>query len=77
MTRSGPPTVNLDYPCWNTIDWKPGETPKEGAGNPDGNAWRPAECDVSILRPNWFWSEGSDRRILSLDDLVEIYYITE
>ena len=20
------------YPCWNTIDWKPGETPKEGAG---------------------------------------------
>ena len=64
------------YPCWNTIDWKPGETPKEGAGNPAGNAWCPAECDVSILRPAWFWSEGSDRHILSLDDLIEIYYLS-
>ncbi|MGA2657749.1 MAG: alpha-L-fucosidase [Verrucomicrobiota bacterium] len=64
------------YPCWNTIDWKPGETPKEGAGSPDGNVWCPAECDVSILRPNWFWSEGSDRRILSLDDLIDIYYMS-
>ena len=64
------------YPCWNTIDWKPGETPKEGAGSPSGNLWCPAECDVSILRPAWFWSEGSDRRILSLDQLVEIYYMS-
>jgi alpha-L-fucosidase len=64
------------YPCWNTIDWKPGETPKEGAGSPTGNTWCPAECDVSILRPNWFWSEGSDKRILSLIDLIEIYYLS-
>jgi alpha-L-fucosidase len=64
------------YPCWNTVDWKPGETPKEGAGSPTGNTWCPAECDVSILRPNWFWSEGSDKRILSLNDLIEIYYMS-
>ena len=64
------------YPCWNTIDWKPGETPKEGAGSPTGNTWCPAECDVSILRPNWFWSEGSDKRILSLNDLIQIYYLS-
>ena len=64
------------YPCWNTIDWRPGETPKEGAGSPTGNTWCPAECDVSILRPNWFWSEGSDQRILSLADLMEIYYMS-
>ena len=64
------------YPCWNTIDWKSGETPKEGAGSPAGNTWCPAECDVSILRPAWFWSEGSDSRILSLNDLVEIYYLS-
>jgi alpha-L-fucosidase len=63
-------------PCWNTIDWKPGETPKEGPGSPTGNIWCPAECDVSILRPAWFWSEGSDSRILSLEDLVEIYYMS-
>jgi len=64
------------YPCWNTIDWKVGETPKEGAGSPTGNAWCPAECDVSILRPRWFWSPGSDQAILSLDSLIEIYYLS-
>jgi len=64
------------YPCWNTIDWKAGETPKEGEGAPVGNAWCPAECDVSILRPAWFWREGSDKSILSLDQLVEIYYMS-
>jgi alpha-L-fucosidase len=64
------------YPCWNTIDWKPAETPKEGAGTPAGNTWCPAECDVSILRPAWFWSKGSDSHILSLDQLVEIYYLS-
>ena len=64
------------YPCWNTIDWKEGESPKEGAGSPTGNQWCPAECDVSILRPEWFWREGRDRSILSLDELVEIYYMS-
>jgi alpha-L-fucosidase len=64
------------YPCWNTIDWKPGDSPQEGAGSPTGNIWCPAECDVSILRPAWFWREGSDSRILSLNDLVEIYYMS-
>ena len=64
------------YPCWNTINWLPGETPKEGAGSPTGNTWCPAECDVSILRPNWFWSQGSDQRILSLNDLLEVYYMS-
>jgi alpha-L-fucosidase len=64
------------YPCWNTIDWKPGQTPKEGAGTPTGNTWCPAECDVSILRPAWFWSKGSESHILSLDQLVEIYYLS-
>jgi alpha-L-fucosidase len=64
------------YPCWNTIDWKQGETPQEGGGASSGNTWCPAECDVSILRPNWFWSKGCDSRILSLDALVEIYYMS-
>ena len=64
------------YPCWNTISWKDGDTPAEGAGSPTGNLWCPAECDVSILRPNWFWRADSERRILSLDDLVEIYYMS-
>lgn len=50
--------------------------PAEGAGTRDGNQWAPAECDVSILRPNWFWSRGCDERILSLAALTEIYYLS-
>ena len=64
------------YPCWNTIAWNEGETPKEGAGTPTGNLWCPAECDVSIIRPRWFWSPGCDRSILSLEALIEIYYLS-
>lgn len=64
------------YPCWNAVTWKEGEVPHEGAGNPDGNLWAPAECDVSILRPNWFWRPGCDARILSLEQLDEIYYLS-
>lgn len=62
------------YPCWNTVDWKEREVPAKGAGVSDGNLWAPAECDVSILLPRWFWSPGSDARILSLDQLMDIYY---
>jgi alpha-L-fucosidase len=64
------------YPCWNTIDWTAGATPRQGAGSPSGNIWCPAECDVSILRPNWFWKPGSDKRVLSLNALIEIYYMS-
>ena len=64
------------YPCWNAIAWQPGETPHEGAGTPDGNAWCPAECDVSLLRPRWFWYPGCERALLTLDQLIEIYYMS-
>lgn len=64
------------YPCWNTVKWKDGEIPQWGPGTADGNLWAPAECDVSILRPNWFWRPGSDARVLGLDALTEIYYLS-
>ena len=64
------------YPCWNTVPWREGEVPKEGAGTMNADWWAPAECDVSILRPNWFWSKGCDGRILTLDQLTEIYYLS-
>lgn len=64
------------YPCWNTVNGKEGEMPAEGAGTRDGNQWAPAECDVSILRPNWFWSRGCDQNVLSLAALSEIYYMS-
>ncbi|WP_214627428.1 alpha-L-fucosidase [Paenibacillus agaridevorans] len=64
------------YPCWNTAEsarasmftnstshWLP-ETPR----------WVPAECDVPIRRDRWFWHPGEEHLLLSLDDLMDIYY---
>ncbi len=63
-----------DYPCWSTVNGKETDLPPKGAGIPDGNRWVPAECDVSILCPKWFWSPGCDARVLRLDRLMHIYY---
>jgi alpha-L-fucosidase len=64
------------YPCWNAVTWKEGEIPQWGPGSATGNLWALAECDVSILRPSWFWRPGSDARILGLEALTEIYYLS-
>ena len=43
-------------------------------GDPNGGAWVPVECDVSIRRPNWFWSTTNVRNLMTLDQLIEVYY---
>lgn len=63
-----------DYPCWSTVNGKEGDLPAKGTGVPDGNRWAPAECDVSILFPKWFWTPGSDAHVLRLERLLDIYY---
>jgi alpha-L-fucosidase len=62
------------YPCWSTVNGKESDLPAKGAGVPDGNRWAPAECDVSILFPKWFWTPGSDARVVGLQRLLDIYY---
>lgn len=64
------------YPCWNTesaakismysnesVDWLPG-TPE----------WLPAECDVPIRKKHWFWHPNDEESLLSMDELMDIYY---
>jgi len=64
------------YPAWNSLPRRAARTgvatAKESA--PDGDAWLPLEVDVSIRRPNWFWSTADERNLLTLDALLEIYY---
>jgi alpha-L-fucosidase len=64
------------YPAWNALPARDAKTGIATAmhGDPDGDVWRPNEVDVSLRRPNWFWSTTNQARIMSLDQLMEIYY---
>ncbi len=66
----------VPYPAWNSISAADAKTGIATAlnGDPNGTVWMPNEVDVSILRPNWFWSEKKERNLLSLDAMLEIYY---
>ena len=65
---------------WSTLNVE-GFSPGAGSppvdtlnrGNRHGQAWIPAETDVSI-RPGWFWRESENGRVKSLQQLLQIYY---
>lgn len=64
------------YPLWNGID---GEGARSGVStaldsDPDGDAWLPSEVDVSIRRPDWFWSTKNAGKVLTREQLLSIYY---
>jgi len=64
---------------WNNLDTV-GYTPGHGApatdilnkGNKNGQAWIPAECDVSI-RPGWFYRQSEDGKVKTPAQLFDIY----
>ena len=64
------------YPCWNSLAAIDADTGVATAmhGDPLGDRWMPIEVDVSLRRPNWFWSTTNHANLLSLDQLLEIYY---
>lgn len=64
------------YPCWNALDKQDAATGTATALNsdPSGSVWMPVEADVSIRRPDWFWSTTNAGKVLTLDQLLSIYY---
>ena len=64
------------YPAWNSLSRADAATGIATAmhGDPDGDAWMPLEVDVSLRRPNWFWSTTNHANLLSVDQLLEIHY---
>lgn len=51
------------YPQYPTLQY----------GHADGDAWIPAECDVSI-RPGWFYHATEDSKVKTPEQLVDLYY---
>ncbi len=49
--------------------------PGQTMGHPDGSAWIPGECDVSI-RPGWFYHGEEDDKVKTPDQLVELYFLS-
>lgn len=65
-------------PCWATLSpagLAPGLVDFDllNVGQPDGSAWLPAECDVSI-RPGWFYHASEDERVKTPAELVNLYF---
>lgn len=63
-------------PCWNGIDRTEARTGTATSlnSNPDGDVWMPNEVDVSIRRPDWFWSTKNESKVLTPEQLMSIYY---
>ncbi|MEO6909838.1 MAG: alpha-L-fucosidase [Edaphobacter sp.] len=63
-------------PLWNAIDRAEAKSGTSTSRNsdPDGDTWLPCEADVSIRRPNWFWSTKNENKVLTEEQLLSIYY---
>jgi alpha-L-fucosidase len=60
----------VNDPCWNTLSSTKGSA--GGTGFRGGDAWCPAEGDVSI-RPGWFWHVGQNGQVKSPEKLMDVY----
>jgi alpha-L-fucosidase len=71
------------YPCWGTTRTLTAEggdrERRDLAGCPDGDRYAPAETDMPnrdqhrAYRGGWFWREGEDDTLYSLEHLQECY----
>ena len=64
------------YPCWSTVKNLESLSNNQMAvhGDPDGELWLPAECDVPVRNHEWFWGPDQEYKLYSLDELVDMYY---
>ncbi len=64
-------------PCWATVKsagrYPGGSSEGLNSGERPGDAWIPAECDVSI-RPGWFYHASEDAKVKTPEQLLDIYY---
>lgn len=75
--------AHAPYPCWSTTDFvtqSDGTIENNYPGCPDGSVWAPAEADMPNRDQNkafmggWFWREGEDCHLYSVDHLEQCYF---
>lgn len=75
---SGNEEGKAPYPNWYTLSSKVvGDNPTALASDPDGDAYSPLEMNVTFLNNDghkWFWAPNTDHMVLSLDQLLDLYY---
>jgi len=61
---------------WNTVSREQARSGVSTAknGDPNGDSWLPVESDVSIRRPDWFWSTTNEHKLMTKEQLLEVYY---
>ena len=73
------------YNCWSTISTEGGDDYdgtceiENASGDPLGDIWCPAECDVparthAAFGGGWFWKADEDKEVLSAETLLDLYY---
>ncbi len=62
------------YPAWNALPMALARTGKATAkaGDPDGDAWMPNECDTEMTK-YWHWKTNGSETLKSLDTLMDTY----
>lgn len=64
-------------PAWNTLPAAAARTGEATAehSDPDGDVWMPLECDTVNVSPHhWFWGTKPERKLRSVEELMEVYY---
>jgi alpha-L-fucosidase len=64
------------YPNWYTVKEKDAKSGKATAkhSTPDGDRYQPVEVDVPLKNHYWFWSPTNEKKLRTVDELMEIYY---
>ncbi|MCC6444642.1 MAG: alpha-L-fucosidase [Armatimonadetes bacterium] len=67
----------IPYPAWNAVPETDARTGTATAqhGSLEGAVWLPLEVNTVNVRPHcWFWKSAPERRLKSLDELMDCYH---
>ena len=81
----GSESGTVPYPCWGRLPFKDGYAAHDDVvglrgkymlkhGDPNGDFWCPAMSDAPLRNHEWFWDEGDDRKVRTVDNVVNMIF---